>query len=384
MSVPRVPILLCGDRFRVIYRIVGNEAEAREKAEAVGLEQTVEFPASLLPAGDIREHIAGRLEALAPCGVGRYEAIISYALEISGLEVTQFLNVAFGNTSLKPGIRVERFELCESLLRQFRGSRFGRAGLRQRVGVHHRPLLCTALKPMGLSCKALAELAHQFALGGIDMIKDDHGLADQSFSPFQERVQRCAAAVAEANIKTGLNCIYVPNLSGPGELVLANARFAKAHGAGGLMIAPGLTGFDMMRQLADDELNMPILSHPALLGSFVTHPDAGISHFALFGQLMRLAGADAVIFPNYGGRFAFSREDCLHIVDGTAVPLGHIISSMPTPAGGMSLADVPSMLTEYGEDVVFLIGGGLHQHGPDLVASSRHFRESVTRAARAA
>jgi ribulose-bisphosphate carboxylase large chain len=385
MSTPRVLVLLCGDRFRVTYCIVGDEAEAREKAEAVCLEQTVEFPASLVPAGDIREQIVGRLESLTPCGEGRYEATISYALETSGLELTQLLNVAFGNTSLKPGIRVERLELCDSLLRQFRGPRFGWAGLRQRLGVFQRPLLCTALKPMGLSCTALADLAYQFALGGIDIIKDDHGLADQSFSPFKERVQRCAAAVAEANVKTGLNCIYVPNLSGPGDLVRTNARYAKAHGVGGLMIAPGLTGFDSMRQLADDdELDLPIFSHPALLGSFVTHPHAGISHFALFGQLMRLAGADAVIFPNYGGRFAFSREDCLRIVDGTAVPLGHIKPSMPTPAGGMSLADVPTMLTEFGEHVIFLIGGALHLHGPDLVANSRRFRQSVTLAASAA
>ena len=42
---------------------------------------------------------------------------------------------------------------------------------------------------MGLPAHALADLAYQFALGGIDIIKDDHGLADQSFAPFKERVE---------------------------------------------------------------------------------------------------------------------------------------------------------------------------------------------------
>ena len=49
---------------------------------------------------------------------------------------------------------------------------------------------------MGLSATDLAELAYRFALGGIDLIKDDHGLTNQPFCPFEERVRRCAEAVA--------------------------------------------------------------------------------------------------------------------------------------------------------------------------------------------
>ena len=36
----------------------------------------------------------------------------------------------------------------------------------------------------GLAPEALARLAHRLALGGVDLIKDDHGIADQAFSPF--------------------------------------------------------------------------------------------------------------------------------------------------------------------------------------------------------
>jgi hypothetical protein len=37
----------------------------------------------------------------------------------------------------------------------------------------------TALKPMGSTTAELAKMAYDFAKGGIDIIKDDHGLADQ-------------------------------------------------------------------------------------------------------------------------------------------------------------------------------------------------------------
>ena len=376
--IPSVSLNLSGERFRVIYRLAGSEAEAREKAQDICLEQTVEFPAELVPEGDIRDYIVGRIEVFESVEDGRFEATISYALETAGSDLAQLLNVLFGNTSLKPGVRLERLELPESLLRAFKGPRFGRAGVRRWLNVPQRPLLCTALKPMGLPAPALAHLAYHFALGGIDIVKDDHGLADQPFAPFRERVQRCAEAVARANRETGLNSIYMPNVTGPADQLIPNARFAKEAGAGGLLISPGLAGFDAMRQIADDDrIALPIMSHPAWLGSFVVHLDQGISHYALFGQIVRLAGADASIYPNYGGRFSFSRAECLSTVEGTAAPMAGIKPSFPAPGGGMSLARVPEMLRLYGREAIFLIGGGLHQHSPDLVENCRAFSRLV-------
>ena len=145
------------------------------------------------------------------------------------------------------------------------------------------------------------------------------------------------------------------------------------------MVAPGLIGFDLMRELADDDtLALPILTHPAMQGSFVTSQN-GISHGVLFGQLARLAGADATIFPNFGGRFSFSREECEEIVTGTMAPMKQVKSIFPAPGGGMSLDKVPDMLETYGRDLIFLIGGGLFKHGPDLVENCRYFKALVER-----
>jgi ribulose-bisphosphate carboxylase large chain len=371
---PGQSLELSGERFAVVYQLTGDAAEADAKARDICLEQTVEFPDELVPDGDIRAHILGRVESLERLAGERFAARISYAIETAGFELPQLLNLVFGNISLKPGIRLERLELSPRLLQSFSGPRFGRAGLRERLGVPQRPLLCTALKPMGLPATALAELAYQFALGGIDIVKDDHGLADQPFAPYRERVQRCAAAVARANRQTGRACIYMANVSAPADALLDHARFAKAAGAGGLLIAPGLVGLDMMRQIADDEqIALPLMAHPAFQGSFVTSADSGISHYALFGQIARLAGADASIYPNYGGRFSFSHAECNSIVEGTATPMAHIKPIFPTPGGGMSLTRVAEMRASYGDDVIFLIGGGLHLHGPDLVENCRHF-----------
>jgi S-methyl-5-thioribulose 1-phosphate isomerase len=365
-----------GERFTAIYHLTGREAGARAKAQDLCLEQTVELPDALVQEEQIRSNVIGQIDSLDPLAEDLYEARISFANEIVGGELPQLVNVLFGNISIKPGIRLERIELPPSLLHHFRGPRFGRRGLREYLGVRERPLLCTALKPMGMSAAELAELAYQLALGGIDIIKDDHGLANQPFAPFDERVAKCAAAVARANGETAGHSVYAPNVTAPEPLLLERALFAKRHGAGALLICPGITGLDAMRAVADDDrIALPILSHPAMQGSFVASAATGISHFCMFGQMNRLAGADAAIFPNAGGRFFFTPEDCRALSAGCEVEMGHLAPIFPTPAGGMSLDRVPEMRTMYGREVIFLIGGGLRSHSDDLVANCFYFRQ---------
>lgn len=367
-----------GNRFTVTYSLLGDEIEALAKAKDICIEQTVEFPEDLLPEGDIKNAIIGRIESLERSGEAKYTAVISFPIENTGNDLTQLLNVIFGNISIKPGIRVERFDIHDSLLQYFSGPRFGRQGLRKRLNAPTRPMLCTALKPLGYSAEKLAEKAYQFAKGGIDIIKDDHGIADQSFSHFKERVQLCAEAVNKANAETGMTAIYAPNISFAGKALLDNAYYAKEKGAGGLLVSPGLVGFDTMRTLADDAtLDLPIMMHPAFVGAYVTCPENGFSHYALFGQLARLAGADATIYPNWGGRFSFSKEECISIVNGTQDEMGHLSPIFPSPGGGMTIERIPEMLEVYGKDVVFLMGGGLHRISDNLVESSAYFRNMV-------
>jgi len=363
------------ERFRVVYHLAGDEAMA--KARMICLEQTVEVAEELVPKGFISDHLVGRIEHVLAIATG-YEVTISYAAETSAYELTQLLNVIFGNSSIKAGIRVHQLHLSESLWAKFPGPRFGIRGLREKVGVDGSPLLCTALKPMGKTAAELAKLAYQLALGGIDVIKDDHGLTNQAFCTYQQRVAACAKAVAQANRETGYHCIYVPNVTAPMTEIEARAHYAKQAGAGGLLLAPGLTGFDALRVLAE-RIDLPLIAHPALLGSLVITSDSGFSPGLGLGQLPRLAGADAAIYPNYGGRFSFSQAECQSIAQACREPFGNCLPIFPTPGGGMTLEKIPEMLELYGNEVMFLIGGALYSRSPNLVENARYFLSLVGR-----
>lgn len=371
---------LGGGRFLVTYRLAGDERQALAAAQDICCEQTVEFPLVAIPDGQIRRQVVGRLESLKADGANSWLAQISYAEEIAAGEFTQFLNVLFGNISIKPGIRVEAVHLTPLLLRMVRGPRFGIDGLRALVKIPHRPPVFTALKPMGLSAQELAGMAAAFVESGVDFIKDDHGLTDQVFAPFSERVRRCAEAVAEANARTGRNALYVANITGPSELLEERAFQAKEWGAGGIMVAPGLIGLDAMRALAEnDKLAMPVFSHPSFIGTYSVNPQ-GLSFSVLFGLLMRMAGADAVIFPNYGGRFSLSRQECLGIAQAGAQPLGHLRTVFPCPAGGMQLENISDIVHSYGRNVLILIGGGLFTGRDDVRNNCRQFIQRVEQA----
>ncbi len=371
-----------GERFTVSYLISDSDAEAR--ARHLIVEQTIEFPEHLVPDDSIREHIIGRIERLASVSDAAAVVDVSYSAESSGFTLPQLLNLIFGNISLQPGVRVAEIKLPDSMLGLFKGPRFGRDGLRERVGEAEYPIFCTALKPMGLSSSSLAAQAAEYVNGGFHIIKDDHGLADQPTAPFRERVPRILDSVNEANARNGSSTLYVPSLNSPSERLVDDAKWAVELGAGGLMLLPGISGMDTMRRFAeDDDIAVPILAHPAMMGSYVSSPVSGMAHSVIFGQLSRLAGADATIFPNFGGRFSFLESECLEIAAQTVAPMANIKANFPAPGGGMRVENVPDMVRAYGRDVMFLVGGALHDGDEGVAARCENFISSVTEAIQA-
>jgi ribulose-bisphosphate carboxylase large chain len=127
--------MVTGERFLVEYLITGDEHEAYNKVQDICVEQTVEFPTELILDNWIKEDVVGKIESFEPIQVNLFQAVVSYAVETTAYELTQLLNVIYGNISLKPGILVNKIDLSPKLLDSFRGPHFGRSGLRSLLGV---------------------------------------------------------------------------------------------------------------------------------------------------------------------------------------------------------------------------------------------------------
>lgn len=372
-------------RFSVTYRIFASDlAEAKARAEAIALEQTVEIPRDVVPAGFVEDEILGRIEEIGTEGEGRFRATISYSPDSAGPEIAQFLNVIFGNSSIQRGLRVIGIDPGDEMLRRHPGPRFGIEGIRALCGRETGGMIAPVLKPQGLSSDDLAQIGYLCARGGADIVKEDHGLMNQPMAPFRERVEKTAAAVARANTETGGRALYFPTLTGRTDLLEDNIRFAKQAGADGLLIMPGLLGFGVVARLSQDAaLNLPIMTHPSFLGPYVLSPETGFDHGVMFGTLQRLAGADISVFPNVGGRFGFSRAECLQIAAACRDAAGPGRTMLPSPGGGMSVERAADMAGMYGDDVVYLLGGSLLRYG-DRIGEGIAAMRAALDAARAA
>ena len=357
-------------RLRVTYHLACSSRVAAVRARDIAFEQTVELPAASV-SPDVGERIAGHVESVVSLGRGRSRAVISFDPAIVCGDIPQLLNLLFGNISLKSGILIADIEWPPDLLTALGGPRFGIRGVRELAGVHDRPLLCAALKPLGLSPVQLAGVARGFARAGIDIIKDDHSLSDQPSAPFRERVERCQEAVAAANHETGGRALYFPNVTSAPLEMSERAVLARRAGCRGVVVNALPAGLGAVRALAaGDDAGLAIMSHPSLAGAFF-HPHHGIAPAVLLGDLLRLVGSDAVIYPNVGGRFTFSESVCDAINARLRRPLGPVAPAFPVPAGGIDAARVPHWIERYGPDTIFLLGGSLYAESDPAAAAQR-------------
>ncbi len=335
----------------VVYRVQADDAALDARVDALLLEQTVELPREALRSEYVRDHLVGKVVSVERIGSGDFRVTLAQPAIAAADDPAQLLNLLFGNCSLQPDVALLDVRLPAALTAKLGGPRFGIAGLRKLTRVQGRALTASVLKPIGLSAAEAAGLCHTLALSGLDVIKDDHGLADHSFNPFAERVKACLAATRKAEQETGKRALYIPNIVGPPGKAMHQAWQAKQLGAEAVMVSPMVLGLPFLNELAD-EIGMPVLAHPAFAGSLRIAPEA------LLGTIFRLFGADAVIFPNAGGRFSYSRGVCGGIASALRSP-STVMPALPAPAGGMRVEEMDSVLRTYGADTMLLVGGSL-------------------------
>jgi len=352
------------------YRVRSAADAIDARAQAIALEQSIEAPLAAVRNARVLREVVAQVASVTAVAPDVFDVSIRLAVETTGFEAGQLLNMLFGNTSLHDDVVLVDAEFPVSFVAHFGGPRFGIAGIRKLTGAHGRPLTCSALKPQGLPPAELAAIAGTFARAGIDVIKDDHGLADQASAPFAQRVRAVQRAVDDANRDTGGRSIYAPSLTGHYGQMADQLVKAREAGAQMILVAPMVSGAGSLAALARG-CGMPIVAHPAL---------AGVTRIApplLLGKLFRLFGADATIFPNAGGRFSWSPEACCAIAHAARAPWDGVAPMLPVPAGGMTVARVPEMHARFGDDTMLLIGGSLLVARDGLAARARDFVSAV-------
>jgi ribulose-bisphosphate carboxylase large chain len=114
--------------------------------------------------------------------------IEDFSLDIGG--VPQILSVIAGNLfglDVLKGVRLEDCIFPRSMVKEFKGPKFGIEGMRSILKRPEKPLVGTIVKPkIGLTPKGYGDYIYESGMGGLTNGKDDETLVNQRFCPLEE------------------------------------------------------------------------------------------------------------------------------------------------------------------------------------------------------
>jgi ribulose-bisphosphate carboxylase large chain len=264
-------------------------------------------------------------------------------------------------------------------VKRFKGPQFGILGMRNLLGTTKsmRPHCGTIVKPkVGLDPKGTARVCKDAALGGLDFIKDDETLTNQSFCPFDERVRHVMEALDQAKAETGHRTLYAANVTASESVMLERADTLRALGGNCVMIDVLTTGFHGLQTLrAHANLKVPIHVHRAFHGAITRSPDYGVSMVVL-SKLVRMLGGDQFHTGTASGKMEHP-EDLRVIIDALRSPWNGTAQTVPVASGGMHPASAEKEAAFFGRDFVLQAGGGVHGHPGGTLAGARALRQAV-------
>ncbi|WP_442601049.1 2,3-diketo-5-methylthiopentyl-1-phosphate enolase [Paenibacillus sp. KN14-4R] len=389
------------------YRCYDPKADFAKKAEGIAVGLTVGSWTDLPQArkAEMEKHL-GKVVSIdvheADASERYADITIAYPDVNFSRDIPALLVTVFGKLSMDGKIKLIDLKFSPSFLSAFPGPKFGMQGVRHLLGVHDRPLLMSIFKSViGHDLSTLREQFYLQALGGVDLIKDDEILFENPLTPLEKRVEICLEAARQASEVTGQKLLYAANLTGPTSRLAQQAKKAITAGANALLFNVLAYGYDALHELATDpEVSVPIMAHPSMAGAMYPAPHYGIGASVLLGKLMRLAGADIVLFPSPYGSVVMPREDNMAIQHAllTNTPSDYVFegfaqsqtgdyvntasslslaSAFPVPSAGISPGLVPLILRDFGHDVIVNAGGGIHGHPMGTAAGGQAFRQAI-------
>ena len=328
---------------------------------------------------EVRERLSGKLvgyyEVPAPEGVKRAVVQFAFSIDAWGGDVPMML-LSFAGNCFAYSSRLRLLDICfpDTLVKRFKGPKFGVEGTRKLVNVEKRPLILHIIKPkMGMAPEQTANQVYQTAIGGVDMVKDDEMTSETYNCKFEDRLSAVMAAIEKAEKKTGKRVIYFVSVTDEVNKIHEKARNAVKAGANGLLLCYS-AGPSILRVLAEDpQIDVPILLHPSHMISMTPR----ISWPPL-AKICRLCGADLMLTPSYWSSIPLvSLEEGLRTAQVKLAPFFHIKKTWPMPAAGMYPGLLPTLVREYGTDIVIPSGGGMLGHPMGYTAGAKAWRQAI-------
>lgn len=298
---------------------------------------------------------------------------------IKGMGIPMLLTTVIGNISITHGLKLVDLAFPKAWLEDFKGPKFGIDGIRNLLKIPKRPLLNNMVKPCtGHTADVAADLVYKAAVGGCDVVKDDELISNPAFNPLEERIVKVMEAVDRADSEKGEKTLYTINITTKFPDMFEYADKMIELGANALMINYLTTGFEALRQLAEDpSIKVPILGHMDFGGTYFGGIWTGMTSMLTFAKLPRICGADTVVIPAPYGKAEILDEKYEQNLKALRFPFQHLKPTLPMPSGGITPGMVEKCIKEAGNDILIGSGGGIHSHPDGPTSGAKAFRQAI-------
>ena len=274
-------------------------------------------------------------------------------------------------------LRLNDITFPRTLVKSFKGPRYGIKGVRDVTRIKDRPLVGTIIKPkLGLNTADHAQVAYDAWSGGCDVVKDDENLSSQRFNPFEERIVKTLEARDRAESETGERKVYMANVTAELEEMKRRAQYLEDHGGRYMMIDILTTGWSSLQTMRDADFNLVIHAHRAGHAAYTRSTVHGINMVVL-AKVARLLGVDQLHVGTAVGKMAETEEEVRANIAACKEPLHGVKPVLPVASGGLHPGMVPRLMEIFGEDVVIQLGGGIHGHPDGTVKGATAARQAV-------
>jgi ribulose-bisphosphate carboxylase large chain len=278
---------------------------------------------------------------------------------------------------------VERIRLLDcdwsaAVVEGFPGPQFGTAVREEIFGVDDRPITATVPKPkVGLSTAQHAEIGYQAWTGGIDLLKDDENLTDQSFNPFADRLAESFAARDRAEEETGETKSYLVNVTADANTMLDRVDDVADAGGEYVMVDVVTAGWSSVQAVRErcERHGLAIHAHRAMHAAFDRLDTHGVS-MRVLAQVARLCGVDH-IHTGTADLGKLENEDTVGINEWLYADLHGLNDVLPVASGGLHPGLVPKLVDRVGTNVCIQAGGGVHGHPDGTHAGAKALRQAI-------
>jgi len=282
----------------------------------------------------------------------------------------------FGLRTLE-NLRLEDIDFPPTLVRSFKGPKYGIEGIRKLLKISSRPLVGTIIKPkLGLRTLDHAKVAYDAWIGGCDIVKDDENLSSQKFNPFEDRLTKTLESRDRAQEETSEKKVYMINVTAETKEMLRRAELILKQGGEYAMIDVLTCGFAGLQTFREQDFKLVIHAHRAGHAALTKNPKHGIS-MRVLSKAVRIIGVDQLHVGTVVGKMFETREEVAQNCEALSTEKINLKPVMPVASGGLYPGLVPALMKFFGKDFIIQAGGGIHGHKDGTVAGAKAMRQAV-------